>query len=169
MCLKALGMQNKQIPDSAITASPYWHSETTAHNGRLHFLPRSGIVGGWVARWIDQNPFFQVHFGDWRKVTRVAIQGRQDKNEWVESFSLSYGYDSVFFQDYTEEGVKKVRKSKQHSRVISSTINYKYSVCFITNSLPLEDRWSVRGLLRDLGSSLAWLTVVIGRILQTRL
>ena len=141
MCIEALGMQNKQIPDSAITASSYGYSGIKAHNGRLHFLYKSShVVGGWVARWIDQNPFFQVHFGDWRKVTRVAIQGRQDSDEWVESFSLSYGYDSVFFQDYTEEGVKKVRKSKQNSLVISNTINYKYSVCFIPSSLPLEDR-----------------------------
>ena len=106
MCLEALGMQNKQIPDSAITASSESYS---ASYGRLHFLYRSRhVVGGWVARWNDQNPFFLVHFGDWRKVTRVATQGRQDRDQWVKRFSLSYGHDAVFFQVYTEEGVKKV-------------------------------------------------------------
>ena len=110
LCLEALGMQNKQIPDSAITASSYWYSQTKANNGRLHFLPTSNRVGGWVAKWYDNNPFFQVHFGDWRKVTRVAIQGRQDWDQWVERFSLSYGYDSMSFQDYKEHGVKKVSK-----------------------------------------------------------
>ena len=60
----------------------------------------------------EQNGMIIIHFfkyilGGWRKVTRVAIQGRQDSNQWVKSFSLSYGYDSVSFQDYTEEGVKK--------------------------------------------------------------
>ena len=108
MCLEALGMQNKQIQDSDITASSESQSNK-AYYGRLHFLYKSWhVVGGWVAQQNDQKPFFQVHFGDWRKVTRVAIQGRQDKDQWVELFSLSYGYDSVFFQVYTEEGVKKV-------------------------------------------------------------
>ena len=98
-------MQNGQIPDSAITASTEYYS---AFNGRLHFLYSSGRVGGWVAWLNDKNKFLQVHFSDWRKVTRVAIQGRQDYDQWVESFSLSYGYDSVFFEDYKEDGVKRV-------------------------------------------------------------
>jgi len=110
VCLEALGMQNKQIPDSAIIASSYWNSKTKAKNGRLHLLGTSGRVGGWAARRNDNNQFFQAHFGGWRKVTRVAIQGRQDKDQWVKSFSLSYGYDSVFFQDYKEEELKKVSK-----------------------------------------------------------
>ena len=110
MCLEALGMQNKQIPDSAITASSEWYSAAKACYGRLHFLSRSGILGGWVAGRNDKAQFFQVHFGGWRKVTRVAVQGRQDYDQWVASFSLSYGYDSVFFYDYTEEEAKKVSK-----------------------------------------------------------
>ena len=110
VCLEALGMQNKQIPDSAITTSSYWHSQTKANNGRLHFLRTSNRWGGWVAKRNDNNPFFQVHFDSWRKVTRVAIQGRQDSDQWVESFSLSYGYESMSFQEYKEQGVKKVSK-----------------------------------------------------------
>jgi len=116
VCLEALGMQNKQIPDSAITASSESYS---AFYGRLHFLYRSGhVVGGWVAEWNDQNPFFQVHFGDWRNVTRVAIQGRQDHDQWVKNYSLSYGYDAVFFQAYTEEGEKKVSKRMTNERLV---------------------------------------------------
>lgn len=107
MCLDALGMQNKQIPNSAITASTEsYHGE--AFNGRLHFLSRSGRNGGWMASWNDDNPFLQVNLSNWKKVTRVAIQGREDGDQWVKSFSLSYGYDSVFFEDYREGGVKKV-------------------------------------------------------------
>ena len=101
-------MQNEQIPDSAITASTEYNSKTKAFNGRLHFLSRSWIAGGWSAESNDKNQFLQVSFSDWRKVTRVAIQGRQDADQWVKSFGLSYGYDSVFFEDYKEDGVKKV-------------------------------------------------------------
>ena len=116
MCLEALGVQNNQIPDSAITASSEYRS---ASYGRLHLLRRSWqVTGGWVAQWNDKDQFFQVHFGGWRKVTRVAIQGRQDEDQWVKSFSLSYGYDSVLFQDYTEEGVKKVSKGMTNKRLL---------------------------------------------------
>ena len=109
-------MQNKQIPDFAISASSYLDSKSKAYNGRLHFLLTSDRVGGWVARLNDNNPFFQVNFSDWRKVTRVAIQGRQDADQWVKSFSLSYGYNSMFFQDYTEGQVKKVSNRMSNKR-----------------------------------------------------
>ena len=112
VCLEALGMQNKEIPDGAITASTEYDSETKAYYGRLHFLRGSWTAGGWAAQSNDNDQFLQVNFGGWRKVTRVAIQGREDEDQWVEEFSLSYGYDSVFFQHYTEDEVKKVCLSK---------------------------------------------------------
>ena len=105
VCLKALGMQNGKIPDSAITASTEYNAQGSASNGRLH----SGInYGAWLAQKNDVYQYLQVNFGDWTKVTRVAIQGRMDSDQWVKSFSLSYGYDHVFFKDYKEGDVKKV-------------------------------------------------------------
>ena len=107
-------MQDKQIQDSDITVSTGYQR---ASYGRLHFLRRSWpVTGGWVAQQNDKNPFFQVHFGGWRKVMRVAIQGRHDSDQWVALFSLSYGYDSEFFQVYTEDGAKKVSKGMTTKR-----------------------------------------------------
>lgn len=128
MCLEALGMQHKQILDSAITASSYRYSGKP-YNGRLHFLPTSDRVGGWMAKWNDNDPFFQVQFGSWSKVTRVAIQGRQDSDQWVKSFSLSYGYDSVFFQDYTEGEVKKVSKRVSNKRLLKVCLSSDIKCC----------------------------------------
>ena len=108
VCLDALGMQNENIPDSAISASSEYNIYGKAINGRLHFLYRSGRYGAWVARLNDGYQFLQVDFGSWTKVSRVAIQGRSDANQWVKSFSLSYGYDPVFFKDYKEGGSTKV-------------------------------------------------------------
>ena len=101
-------MQNGRIPDSVITASTEYSNTYKAINGRLHFLSRSGRNGAWAAKKNDVFQYLQVNFGDWTKVTRVAIQGRQDAAQWVKSFSISYGYDPVFFKDYKEDGVKKV-------------------------------------------------------------
>nr|XP_058951355.1 uncharacterized protein LOC131778889 [Pocillopora verrucosa] len=103
VCLEALGMQNERIPDSALSAST-----GTAINGRLHFLYRSGRHGAWIAQKNDRFQFLQANFGDWTKITRVAIQGRSDAEQWVKRFKLSYGYDAVFFKAYLEDGNKKV-------------------------------------------------------------
>lgn len=108
VCLEALGMQNEQIPDSALHASTEYNGAAKAINGRLHFLYRSGRYGSWIAKKNDAFQFLQANFGDWRKVTRVAIQGRSDAEQWVKRFSLSYGYDEVFFKAYLEDGVQKV-------------------------------------------------------------
>ena len=108
MCLDALGMQNGRIPDSAISASSEYNAAFKAINGRLHFLLRLGRHGAWATKTNDVFQYLQINFGDWTKVTRVVIQGRQDADQWVKSFSLSYGYDAVFFKDYKEDGVKKV-------------------------------------------------------------
>ena len=109
MCLDALGMQNRKISNSAITASSEYSTSSKAIYGRLHFLFRSGInYGAWSAKTNDVFQYLQINFGDWTKVTRVAIQGRQDANQWVKSYSLSYGYDAAFFKYYYEDGEKKV-------------------------------------------------------------
>ena len=107
VCLEALGMQDERIPDSAITASSEYSTAYKSINGRLHFLYRSGRIGAWAAKTNDVFQYLQVNFGDWTKVTRVAIQGRQDSDQWVTSFSLSYGADDVFFKTY-KGGTKKV-------------------------------------------------------------
>ena len=102
-------MQNGKIPDSSISASTEYSSSLKAFNGRLHFLPQAGRSGAWAARKNDVYQYLQVNFGDWRKVTRVVTQGRSNYNQWVKSYSLSYGYDNVFFKDYKEDGFKKVK------------------------------------------------------------
>lgn len=101
-------MQNGKIEDSAVSASTEYGTAYKAINGRLHFVYRSGRIGAWAAKTNDAYQFLQVNFGDWTKVTRVAIQGRSDYNQWVKNFTLSYGYDHIFFKDYKEDGIKKV-------------------------------------------------------------
>lgn len=127
MCLEALGMQNGEIPDSDITAST---ERTKGFHGRLHLLYTTWKSGGWEARKNDDNQFLQVYFGDLRKVTRVAIQGRQEKDQWVKSFVLSYGYDSVIFEDYKEDGLKKVNKRKPSEKniLLSPSIAHTWSI-----------------------------------------
>ena len=103
--MDTLGMQNGQIPDSAITASSSANANSYAPSiGRLHFLSSgSGKYGSWAAASNDQNQWFQVDFGSWTKVSAVATQGRQDSNQWVKSYSLSFSYDGVFWETVKNE------------------------------------------------------------------
>ena len=103
-------MQNYQIPDSSITASTSYNLNSMGpENGRLHFQAKSGEYGAWAVSRNDQFQWFQVDFGSFTKVTGCATQGRQDGSWWVKSYSLAFSFDGVFFEDYKENNIKKVR------------------------------------------------------------
>lgn len=101
-------MESGDIPDSAISASSEINIDRKAANARLHFQDDAGRIGAWTARANDEFQWLQVNFSNWTTVGRVAIQGRHAIQEWVSSFSLSFGYDGVFFEDYKEDGHKRV-------------------------------------------------------------
>ena len=103
--MEALGMENRQIPDSAITASSSYNAISFAPSiGRLHFLSAgSGKYGSWAASANNENQWFQVDLGSWTKVSAVATQGRQDADQWVKTYSLSSSYDGVFWETVNNE------------------------------------------------------------------
>ena len=77
-------------------------------NGRLHFQAKSGEYGAWAVSKNDQFQWFQVDFGSYTKVTGLSTQGRQDGSWWVKTYSLSFSYEGVFFEDYKENNITKV-------------------------------------------------------------
>ena len=103
-------MQSQDIPNSAITASSSANPNSFApYLGRLHRLVSSGKYGSWAAGTNNVNQWFQVDFGTWTKVRAIATQGRQDSNEWVKSYSVTFSYDNVFYRTVNDEnGFKKV-------------------------------------------------------------
>ena len=104
-------MESGDIPDSAITASSSANANSYAPSiGRLHFLSSgSGKYGSWAAGANNLNQWFEVDFGGWRKITAVETQGRQDSNQWVKTYSLSFSYEGVFYETVNNEhGLKKV-------------------------------------------------------------
>lgn len=44
--------------------------------------------------------FFQVNLGYRAIIVATAIQGRQDLNQWVTSYTLKYGNDGIRFRNY---------------------------------------------------------------------
>ena len=110
-CKTILGMQNYQIPGSAISASTSYDVNSMGPaNGRLHFQAKTGKYGAWavVSDSDDKFQWFQVDFGRFIKVTGVATQGRQDHAWWVKTYSLSFSYKGIFFKDYKENEITKV-------------------------------------------------------------
>lgn len=102
-------MESGEIPDSAISASSSYNANSYPPSvGRLHFLMSgSGKYGSWAAGTNNLLQWLQVDFGDWRKITAVATQGRQDYNQWVKLYSLSFSYDSVFWEVVNNEHASK--------------------------------------------------------------
>ncbi|XP_078346809.1 EGF-like repeat and discoidin I-like domain-containing protein 3 [Oculina patagonica] len=111
VCQDSLGLEDYTIPDSSITASSMVATGTTWYmpgNGRLHFKRISGRYGAWSNGNLRENSWFQVDFGRSVKVTMFATQGRQDVDQWVTKYRVSYSNDGVFFQDYEEGGHVKI-------------------------------------------------------------
>ena len=105
-------MESGDIPDSTITASSSANANSFAASvGRLHFLSAgSGKYGSWAAGANNLMQWLQVNFGSWTKVSAVATQGRQDSNQWVKTYSVSFSYDGVFYETVNDEhGSKKVK------------------------------------------------------------
>lgn len=103
--MDALGMENGQIPDSAISASSSANANSYAPSiGRIHYLSSgSGTYGSWAAGANNKEQWFQVNLGGWTQITAVATQGRQDSNQWVKSYTLSHSYDGVFWATVNNE------------------------------------------------------------------
>ena len=49
-----------------------------------------------------------MNFGRFVKVTIVSTQGRDDRNEWVKKYRLTYSYDGMLLRNYQEDGSVKV-------------------------------------------------------------
>ncbi len=97
-CMAGLGLENYDTPDSSITASSEAYDYYRASKGRLY------QHGSWAALSHNKQQWFQVDFGNWTKVTGVAIQGNLNWVQWVKKFKLADSYDGLFFREYQENG-----------------------------------------------------------------
>ena len=104
-CMSPLGLQSGQIPDAAMVASS---SSCSPNSARLYSHPRSGRKGAWCAGANNVYQWFQVDFGKYVKIQKVATQGSQDTSAWVKSYRLAYSPDGVFFEEYKMKDGQRV-------------------------------------------------------------
>ena len=103
-------MESGLVTDQQMSASSLWNKHHGPENARLNSVAGRGKTGAWSAEQNDQNQFLQVDFGRNIKMTKFQTQGRQDMDQWVKKYKLSYSVDgSSAFQTYQENGVDKVR------------------------------------------------------------
>ena len=104
----SLGMEDGRIHDAAMSASTIDSKPCAPKRGRLNLGASSGYVGSWCTKSNNNKQWLQIDLGTPTTVTKVATQGRQDYNQWVTSYSLSYSLTGSYWVQYTERGKKKV-------------------------------------------------------------
>ncbi|WAR14241.1 HMCT-like protein [Mya arenaria] len=107
-CDIPLGVTDRQIvSDSQLSASTSFNFTFETTNGRLMQQPSGTNGGAWMPRFFDTQQFIQVDFGQPEKISGVVTQGRQDTDQWVESFLIETSLDGIHWYKYADRDSKK--------------------------------------------------------------
>ena len=95
-CTLPLGLEDKRITNGHFSASTYYNHHLAPWHGRLNHR------WSWSVRTRNHNQWLQVSFVSVVKATGIATQGRQDANQWVTKYIVSYSPDTTNFRYYSE-------------------------------------------------------------------
>lgn len=98
-----LGLEDKRLSPGDLTASTYYNHHLSPWHGRLNHR------WSWSVRTRNTRQWFKVNFGDITKLKGIATQGRQDANQWVKTYVVTYSRDGVSYVPYKENRRIKVR------------------------------------------------------------
>lgn len=93
-CSVPVGLEDKRMRDGAMTASTYYNRYLAPWHGRINHR------WSWSARRSVRNQWLQVYFGVLARLTGILSQGRQDANQWVKTFILTFSRDGFKFVKY---------------------------------------------------------------------
>lgn len=103
-------MENGQIRDHQITSSSHYDNQVLARNARLNLKTIWDVrKGAWAPLTLDLNQWLQVDFERPAFITGISTQGRQDNDEHVKSYTISFSNDGQNFHGYIPGGVLEVR------------------------------------------------------------
>ncbi|XP_068726466.1 uncharacterized protein [Montipora capricornis] len=126
LCNRPMGLQNGRIKNHMITASSFHDINHGPFLARLHGRRRGRYMGAWSAKYNNRYQYLQVDFGGASKIVRIAMQGRQDANQWVTQFYLSHSMDRVHFVEYME---RNSRKYFTGNRDRNTVVSYPFVPC----------------------------------------
>ena len=105
-------MENKEIPNRAVTASSYGRTHEP-WLARLNNIQTSGSTGSWSARRNSIGQYLQTDLGKERVINKIATQGRPSLDQWVTSYKLLFSSDGANWNEYQNNGVVKVNAVKE--------------------------------------------------------
>lgn len=102
-----------------MTASTYYNRYLAPWHGRINHR------WSWSARRSVRNQWLQVYFGVLARLTGIRSQGRQDANQWVKTFILTFSRDGFKFVKYPKVKCSPVIKGNNRSSTRGSSILYE--------------------------------------------
>ncbi|XP_077988665.1 protocadherin Fat 4-like [Glandiceps talaboti] len=97
-----LGMESGDITDAQLTASSFYDSNHTPQRARLYQPSEGSFAGAWATAVNDNNQWIKVDLGRQREITGFVTQGREDADQWVTQYKISYSDDNsnwVYYKD----------------------------------------------------------------------
>lgn len=110
-CRVPLGVEDKRITNGQLTASTYYNSNLSPWHGRLNHR------WSWSVRTRNNKQWLQVNFQQIYRISGICTQGRQDSDQWVKSYTLTYGLNAMDFAPFKENGRVKVCTVKLNNAV----------------------------------------------------
>ena len=86
-----------------MTASSYYNGNLAPWSGRINHR------WSWSARQRNSRQWLQIYFGVSTAIRGISTQGRQDANQWVKSYAVSYSTNGLKFAFFKEGRGAKVR------------------------------------------------------------
>ena len=104
-----LGLEDRRILSGSLRASSSYNYKHGPDRARLNIYASHGRTGAWVARHRNAKQWLQIDLGGMGVVKGIATQGRRGANQWVSSYTLSYGRYGNRFKTYAVGGRYKVQ------------------------------------------------------------
>jgi len=111
-------MEDKRIPDSAVTASSSYDDRHRPSLARLNVLSDGKHIGAWCPKLKSTNQWLQIDLGEITAVTKVATQGRYNTEDRVKTYTLSYSVDGMHWTGYKQRTSEKVQLYEMSAGVI---------------------------------------------------
>ena len=122
-CSVPTGLEDKRIRDGAMTASTYYNRYLAPWHGRINHR------WSWSARRSVRNQWLQVYFGVLARLTGMLSQGRQDANQWVKTFILTFSRDGIKFVKYPKVKCSSAIKGHVRSNTRDSVLTILIQLC----------------------------------------
>ncbi|XP_078585335.1 uncharacterized protein LOC144867284 isoform X7 [Branchiostoma floridae x Branchiostoma japonicum] len=113
---------------ATITASSEYANDHAATNARLNFKGISGThAGGWAPVESNTDQWLQFDMGQRSTISVIRTQGRSEANNWVTSYSISYGNssgDEMWYKDGNGDTIVFTGNSDSNSLVTHVLVDY---------------------------------------------